>query len=203
MSAIIEYKEHAAASTLVFKRPSSRYFNEFIRLKCAPDLLALKLFPNAKEITESMGAYNAVRNHLKHFDFADPKITLVCVGDGSTPRTAALFAFRSAWTCYSVDPKIRDKTCWQRINRLLIRRRRIEEFNLASCGKVVIVAVHSHADLTVAWDSVYASKEKVAVAIPCCKDQRIHRKGKWDEAGDIEYEDWGIWSPKRTIKIWS
>src|SRR6185295_14541542 len=41
-----------------------RHINEFFRLDCAPDLLRLRLFPNSKEITESMAAYHAVRWQL-------------------------------------------------------------------------------------------------------------------------------------------
>lgn len=41
----------------------SRYLDEFVRCRCAPDLLARKLFPNAKEVTESFAAYAAVRKH--------------------------------------------------------------------------------------------------------------------------------------------
>lgn len=35
----------------------SRYLDEFVRFSRSPELLSLKLFPNAKEITESFGAY--------------------------------------------------------------------------------------------------------------------------------------------------
>src|SRR5579872_7431860 len=51
--------------------PALRYLNEFTKLKCAPDLLAWGLFPNAKEITESLGAYNAIRKHIR-WDLGDP-----------------------------------------------------------------------------------------------------------------------------------
>lgn len=35
----------------------SRYLDEFVRFSRSPETLTLKLFPNAKEITESFGAY--------------------------------------------------------------------------------------------------------------------------------------------------
>jgi len=88
-----------------------RYINEFVKLKCAPDLLAWGVFPNAKEITESMAMYHAVKNYVP-FDLHDEEINLVVVGDGKSPRTAALFAVMTKWTCYSVDPKMDEKWLW-------------------------------------------------------------------------------------------
>lgn len=81
-----------------------RYIEEFIKLnKSASDLLLLNVFPNAKEITESYAAFNAIRSKLK-FDLSDPNVAAVCVGDGYSPRTAALLAFRTNFQCISVDP---------------------------------------------------------------------------------------------------
>jgi len=75
-----------------------RYVNEMLRLSCAPELLRLKLFPDAKELTESFSAYNAIRTHLAdEFKPADGRVTLIAVGDGHTPRTAALCAFLTQW----------------------------------------------------------------------------------------------------------
>ena len=77
-----------------------RYLNDFIKLnKSAADMLNLGLFPNAKEITESYSAFNAVKTKLKQYELGDPGVTVVSVGDGRTPRTAALFAFRTKWQC--------------------------------------------------------------------------------------------------------
>ena len=39
----------------------SMYTNELLSLTCAPKLLELKLFPSAKELTESFACFNAVR----------------------------------------------------------------------------------------------------------------------------------------------
>lgn len=62
----------------------SYYLDEFVRFSRSPELLSLKLFPNAKEITESFGAYAAVREHLQ-LDF----------GAGATPAHVARDAFLS------------------------------------------------------------------------------------------------------------
>lgn len=188
--------------------PYMRYINEFMRTHCAPDLLAWGLFPNAKEITESFGAYNAVRKWLVHHkpvvyacytvppftEFNDDHTRLIVVGDGNTPRTAALFAARSKWDCYSVDPRLKDKH--YPIKRLTTCRVPIESFTMKTDNPVIIVAVHSHAELEVAIENIQSPKRAV-VAIPCCKKQDIKAKRP-----DIEYFDFGIASPQNKVKVW-
>lgn len=56
---VIQTAETAQGLTIRVSH-GSRYINEFIRLRGAPDLLALGVFPNAKEITETMAAWSAV-----------------------------------------------------------------------------------------------------------------------------------------------
>ena len=71
-------------------------------------------FPNVKEITESMAAYAHTSKHILsrfHDSLAqgDVKDAILCVGDGSTPRSAALFAlFFPNWECYSIDPQLQE-----------------------------------------------------------------------------------------------
>lgn len=184
---------------------SGRYLDEFVRTKPSADLLALGLFPNAKEITESLAAYNAVRTHLRRFSLSDRGVTLAAVGDGHTPRTAALFAVRSAWTCHSVDPALRETGSngvvgrpvsrgWRRIDRLTVHPRRIEDVAIEA-ERVVIVAVHSHAPLDAALRSVRA-QDVAVVAMPCCVPQDL------GAPPDVAYEDDGVWSPQRTIRVW-
>ena len=42
-------------------RSYSRYVTELLKLACAPELVRLRLFPDAKELTESFAANNAAR----------------------------------------------------------------------------------------------------------------------------------------------
>jgi hypothetical protein len=56
------------------KTPALQYINEFVALVCAPDLLEANLFRNAAEITESFGAWAALRKHA--FPFVDSAIDL-------------------------------------------------------------------------------------------------------------------------------
>jgi len=83
-----------------------RYIDEFVRLSSAPMMLELGLFPNAKEISETMAIWEAYRKFLSKdcADFTDED-AFIAVGDGATPRTAALFAFLSkGGTCFAIDP---------------------------------------------------------------------------------------------------
>lgn len=174
------------------QKPSLRYIDEFIRLRCATDLLHWRLYPNAKEITESMAAYEAVRRYFwkRGYNPRDSTIRLIAVGDGSTPRTAALFAVRTNWECYSIDPALNDKD-WSAIRRLHICRSRIEDHTFQ--GPTIVVAVHSHASL----EAVQRVCGKCPiVAIPCCVPQTI------EVEPDIQYEDMGILSPERSVRVW-
>lgn len=173
----------------------TQYLGELVTLQCAPDMLALRLFPNGKEVTESFAAYDAVRYRLPQFELRDPGIVVVAVGDGTTPRTAATFALRSAWTCHSVDPRLKGGTKrWEPIRRLTIHARRIEECSF-DADRAIVVAVHSHAPLRAAVDAVRA-REVAVVAMPCCVKQDL------DRAPDLEYVNRAVISPCRTILVW-
>lgn len=172
-----------------------RYLMEFVTLSCATDMLAMRVFPNGKEISESFGAFNAVRYRLPQFDLKDPNVRVVCVADGTTPRTGATFALRSAWTVYSIDPLMRGGTQrWSAIKRLTTIPTRIEEFTFQA-DRVIVVAVHSHADLRKSVAGIKA-RELAVVAIPCCVNLDL------DVKPTRVYQDKGIISPCRTVKIW-
>lgn len=173
-----------------------RYMDELVTMTSAPDILALRVFPNAKEVTESMAGLHAVRKHLGVGLFADRGIHMVAVGDGCTPRTAALFAFLTRWTCWSVDPRLRLKDRYARVDRLHLHADRVETFTLPPCARAVIVAVHSHASLGAAVRACVGAERLDVVAIPCCVPQDLLRPP------DVEYEDHGISSPERTVRIW-
>lgn len=172
-----------------------KYLAEFVTLSCAPDMLALRLFPNGKEISESFGAYDAVRYRLQQFRLDDPGVTVVCVGDGRTPRTAATFALRSKWTCISVDPMLKGGTRrWSAIKRLHLVAKRIQDVCFKA-DRVILVAVHSHADLTESVAAIRA-KELAIVAMPCCVRMELPK------APDLKYDEKGVISPCRSVSIW-
>lgn len=173
-------------------REAVHYASELVRLNCAP--LLIPLFPNFKEVTESFAAFNAVMRHLPGYEIRDRDVTVVCVGDGSTPRTAATFALRTAWHAVSIDPQLSGHRHVRHIKRLTVDSRRIEE-TVTRARRAIVVAVHSHADLGAAVRSVEAD-DVAAVAVPCCVPQRLSR------APDVEYEDYGCLSPQRAVLVW-
>ena len=200
MNNLINYKESPNSIMVEVKKSSLRYLDEFIRLKCASDLIISKFFPNAKEITESMSVYNTVRKYLQNdFPFDDKETTCLVVGDGTKPRTGALFAFRTNWNVISIDPNMRTDKSFIKIDRLLPVKSKIEDFHsllkFIKTKKVLIVCVHSHAKLT---DCIKQLKEKdvIIISMPCCVPDDL------DVEPDISYNDWGIHSEKRTINIY-
>lgn len=182
---------------------AAKYGDEFFRLGCAPDLLALGVFPNFKEVTESFGMFAAVRKALGWAVLADPTVALVAVGDGRQPRTAATFAFRSRWDCYSVDPAAQPSVRFtplhktRPVNRLHVAACRVEEWTLpAGYSRAVIAAVHSHARLPEAVKACAFAPRLDVFAIPCCVGQEL------DRPPDFERDDPCIASPKRTVRAW-
>jgi len=86
---------------------SLKHVDRFLRWRCSLDLIEMGLFPDAQEITESMACLSAVESHLADITrLSDTSTTCIVVGDGSTPRTAALLAMRSKWRVLSVDPAL-------------------------------------------------------------------------------------------------
>lgn len=179
-------------------RAGRRYADNLFKLKCGPDLLALKLYPNVKEFTESAAAYAAAHRFPLNLDRADPSVHVFCVGDGCTPRTGALFAFRSTWGVTSIDPKLKRRGPWPGIERLTCVDSTIEEATDLPVARVaVIVAVHSHATIPACLDKIKATEARHVIAIPCCVDLDVPGR-----APDVDTDDFGILSPKRRVLVW-
>lgn len=179
---------------VVVKKPTIRYLDQYVKLHCGPDLARAEVFPNAKEITESFAAFQASR--LLGLPFKSPRVTVLAVGDGARPRTAATFALRSAWTSVSVDPSLRVDGEWRFIKRLTVEPRPVETYRLDTDDPAIVVAVHSHADLKASVACVHGAGRVAVIAIPCCVPLTL------DRPPDLAYTDWGIWSPERTVKVW-
>lgn len=176
---------------------SSVYLNQFLRLRCAPDLLEAKLFPNAKEITETMAAAEAVHDHLgTWFPPDDSSVHCFVVGDGVVPRTGATFALRTKWDVTSVDPQLYERD--YPFRRLDLIRRNIEDVSGFDCEKALLVLVHSHAYPPSCIRAIRATAVLAVVAIPCC----VPTEQLAGKSPDLEYEDGGIWAEKRVVKIW-
>jgi len=182
-----------------------RYIDEFIHhWKCASDLLVMGLFPDGKEITESMSVYRAVKDYVLNdvHELGDPEIVLVSVGDGCVPRTAALFAFMTKWHCYSIDPRMRSTDWSLKIKRLDVYPRKVEDDKLSfgeDFRKLIIVNVHSHASLNLVLPNVISTNPncvRSVVALECCTKMDIPGKPY------IGYTDQEVWSPCNLVKIW-
>lgn len=173
-----------------------RHINEFFRLDCSGDLLNLRVFPNAKEITESMGAFHAVRKVIipeTGLRYDDPNTVVFVVGDGAKPRTGAMFAMRSRWNVVSIDPTM---NFGRGVMRLTVVRRKIENENFYSPSKIaLIILVHSHAKIQDCLDAIRYPTRHV-VSIPCCVPHDLPHKTF------VGYKDTDIWSEKNDVKVW-
>lgn len=177
---------------------ASRYLDRFVRSTAGSRLAGLRIFPNAKEVTESYAARAAALRYRDTFRPDDREIHFISVGDGSTPRTAATFALGSAWQCHSVDPALRlnrgGAGRWHDIPRLQLHPARIEECHFTA-RRVVIAAVHSHASMAATLACVTA-EEVLLVAMPCCVPIDLR------EPPVEVFADMHVLSPHRTIHIW-
>lgn len=180
-----------------------RYLNEFLRLRCAPDILAVPHILGsspAKEVTESMGAWEAVRHVLN--DGAQARDDVVCcvVGDGHLPRTGALVAHLTKWEVISVDPEMRSTTPELRqMKRLYPIKAKLEDLCPPAIRfhHVVIIGVHSHAPAQLSWDFIQA-REKLLVLIPCCVRGAVTGDFDWK----FSREDKGILSPHNRVRMY-
>lgn len=163
-----------------------------------------KLFPNSKEITESVGAWFAFRKHFPMVSLGNKNVTVYVPGDGSTPRTAAVFAKLSNFTVYSIDPRLKDKLYFKSVDekwpsRVHVHSKRTENFHINPNEEEkqlsMVIAVHSHAPFQELWDRI--PSPKIGIAIPCCFDQSISTLEPL-----LVYEDTNILSEKNKVFIW-
>src|SRR5690349_3207328 len=157
-------------------------------------------FPS-KEITETMAAVNALfHNSSFDVDRKDGDIICYVIGDGRTPRTAAVIAQSSNFKVWSIDPllkiKKRQQAVIDTIPRLHLFPGLAEDFvNVDEYAPLsIIIAVHSHANLEAFWSRIKGPK--IAIAIPCCVAQTTDV----EELG--RYRDEKIFSEKNEIVYW-
>ena len=184
-------------------KTTDRLLDEFLRLKCAPDILATGVFPNAKELSESMGAFESLRRALFGVDrddlLRDPEIVLYDVGAGRKPRSAVLAAFRSRWSCVAIDPMIDPEAeNVQKIDRVEVFSGMVEDYEVRpehADKFAVVFAVHNHAPLSATMDALRLRERPGygLISIPCCVPHDVDVQ--WDEIR----EDWGIKSGRRTV----
>lgn len=203
---VADYTESADQVAVVLRRPTTRYFDQLLRMRCAEALIGNRVFPVAKEVTESF-AVAAALLHRAGLDPRDPSFSLVVVGDGSTPRTAATLAMRSSWRCISVDPLLRPDVVdgWptpvERLEVHPVKIQRLAAVLSHPIGPCAVAFVHAHVRLAKAVESVEAAGGDVSavVSLPCCG------YGADSLPGFVlheRFDDWGIWSPHRQVSVW-
>ena len=192
-SVISTISENTNTLTVEFKKPSNRYLDRFIKSKASVDLLKYKIYPNAKEVTEAYGMLNAAKEYL----LRDINWKIICVGDGSTPRCGALFAFHTRHEVFSVDPALPKDHAEKYLD---IDRLHTVPYQIQDCdysGKNgLIISCHSHAKLSIVLKHC-KYENTVLISMPCCVPDDL------DKSLLHSYnEDWGVHSPQRRINIY-
>ena len=142
---------------------------------------------------ESMAMFSAIRNKLRLP--LDGGFNCVVVGDGHTPRTAAMIAMRTNYDCYSIDPKLKMKPYWKQIKRLSMYDLNVEQICMTLEKHTIIILPHSHVNLKTCLEQISAPSYTL-ITMDCCVDNSIGIKP------DIQYRDSGVCSTKKEIKIW-
>ncbi|RDB36447.1 hypothetical protein [Spirobacillus cienkowskii] len=201
---VIDHHETNDCYTIRVTKPSLKYIDFFLKLKCSAELVATGFYPNGKEISETQGAFEAIRHKLK-LNYLDNSVAIVVVGDGYNPRTGYYIACMTNWQIFSVDPAMtRDyKDIVEKIkkrNNIKIFPQPIEEceFDISQFKTVVLLFVHSHASLKASVNSLKNSESVAihAVSMPCCFD---------DDLGipyNLKFDDPFVVSVHRTLFIY-
>lgn len=183
-----------------------------------------------QEMAESMSAYSAVRDHLYGMDqsgnslkervsYNDRNIILIAVGDGCTPRTAALFAFRTQWTCISVDPAMRSGP-WHAVSNLTTIQARIQDTSITVSDeqRAIVIMWHAHVsirealsclviegakfDVSSVRDSAALRTKVALVSCACCNYDERQKEMPDGSEPDVEFEDIAVPSLMRAVRVW-
>lgn len=179
--------------------PSDRYINDLIGSKCFADLLLTGFFKNAKELTTACAAFRAA--HRLHLDFNSPNVAVICIGGGPLPATAAMFAFRTRWHCYSVDPKsvIGYTNTMEAVQRVWQFKGPLRDFKiLPGFADYVFVRLSNKCSTKEIGDKVATiqSANVHGISVGCEKDHAPTHEPTHD------YFDSGIWGSHQQVKIW-
>ncbi len=203
------------------RRPNNfgycNYLDQLFSMNCFPDIVSLKAFTSAKDVSESMAALQAASEHGTLVKTKGSKVKCLCIGDGSTPRTAVLACFLQKWECVSIDPALKED--WKgsqpkNIRGLIGFGGTLEEYLLtqrdvefdATYESLVLLCVHSHARLTgtASVENIMARYNNIPttlVALPCCPKFRSSKDV--GRSPDVQYEDDCVFSMKRKVEVWN
>lgn len=160
-----------------------------------------------KEICENISALTAVTNYMPDA-LDDDNILCLAIGDGKQPRAGILFALSTKWNVISIDPIMDDK--WLTFHQENLPNLKCVkatatvaidniDFNKYAC--VVIVGVHSHADMFEVKKEVSKKSDAriLIIYIPCCKG--IPRQFNKNNLVIDKYDP-SIPSTKNRLLIW-
>jgi len=156
-----------------------KYINQYFGLKCSAEMQELRLFPNLKEIQESFSIINNVQNYCMktdtNIDFKNPNINVYVIGDGVTPRTAAVFNFLTKWKTFSIDPLMRIENDYSTIQNLNVFKGKAEDVFVDNPDIVeqkdyiFIILPHSHIENTNSIYRYFKNQKTWIINLPCCK----------------------------------
>jgi hypothetical protein len=189
------------------------YLSRFLDLRCAPELLPFFQATSRrdKEIEESMSLWVAARKYL--LVTGKENLVAIVVGDGRTPRTAALLAHLTSWDCHSIDPQL-DLNWYETIEveraragspikRLSLHRCKAEEMHVPCDGREAIVFMpHSHASVVSSLRVPATNGTVHAIAMPCCVPAESWTTQPGFSQAYWQFEDANVRSKKNTVHVW-
>lgn len=190
------------------------YVDEVFHLNCFGQLAALGAFASAKDVSESMAALLAVKRHANLADADAATTVCLCVGDGTTPKTAILAAYSTRWkSVVSIDPLLREEWVGHEPRGVrglqgfsgTLDEYMATELEASSWSRVVVLLVHCHARLIEASSlkeirARFGGAAASVVALPCCPNVRPERDlGK----PTLSYEDDCVFSACRRVQVWN
>ncbi|GMI39095.1 hypothetical protein TrCOL_g3411 [Triparma columacea] len=195
------------------------YLDRLFSMACFPTVASLGIFTTAKDVSEAFSAINAARKTISpsksRFGKMEGNTLCLCIGDGCTPRSAALACFVEGWKCISIDPEMQDKwveggaaagsvkglTCFKALLSQFMDTPSPDE---PPPDSLILLLIHSHARLigNASIDKIrerYGSPPTCLISIPCCASFGTERDvGRPDDT----FDDDCIFSAKRTVMCW-
>ncbi|MCP4336501.1 MAG: hypothetical protein GY679_01460 [Mycoplasma sp.] len=191
---------------------NNRYINSFLKkYKSASDLLYFGLFPNGKEITESLATLRAAKEYCVN-DINQENTLFISIGDGCTPRTALTTAYYTKWDTISIDPNLRLEELTERFEERNVERCELHKNKVEDVGdvidkeydNVIVAMVHSHAKMKAVNEflqrqtKINRKQNVFLIYMPCCFYEIVDQNN-YDEIA--RYKDDDILSPKNNIEV--
>ena len=211
-SVTVTYNNEGTAHVAIPNKHVKR-IDTFLGRECALDLLALGLYPDAKEISEAESMRRACVLKLNMRPGCS-KTTAVIVGDGKVPRLGALLAFTTRWNVFSIDPLMEFNPIEKGVRNLTVFKDKVQNIEKLDWGeqhpcRIVLCAPHSHVDFNIGAqlikNSIHDPKLVAvvnAVASPCCMTQKLFDRDGEEVVCHQRYMDLGNWSTKASIMMW-